>query len=563
MKPWLFVLALALLPGCDVATVALVMSGNDDSSSDDEAPAPLPHPGFQEPVSQVWIANIPDSTIADEEDFNIAAAGGNPLSVDDGGRWTKLGTDLLTTDTFDPAAAAGTFNAILIQTSSKMNFFLDSVEVLDANNLVVEYASGTTYFDQVISQDSILGPPDGISVETTATGSQRSFIFTIYTGPIEQFRINGSGTTEPVPPGDIKALGTFQSLLNVRPGGMAIHTDGLIHLTLTVGDTARLVRYFPDGTKNDEIEIFNDLATVGSHSVALNSTGVIFTAITTTNGAIQLKRYEPNLSNTAVAPFSSGLGGDRVEHNSIAVDSDGKVIIVGALNSLLSGRNHARLKIADTLSGADWQSTASIDSSSATYWNAVTTVGTDIFMTGDISSGLLGGTNQIYTSQFDASGVPTADNAYPAGESLPDVGRGIAVDATGNVYVCGSAQTATGGRNGILIRYRPGILPVLDVPYAGLSNQDDEFMDVVVDQATGAIYVVGYVTVAGQGENMVIKKYEYANNEFNGVWERTYHGGFGNDRAISVAISGNDLVVAGYETDQNLVTKLSLRIYEK
>jgi hypothetical protein len=47
------------------------------------------------------------------------------------------------------------------------------------------------------------------------------------------------------------------------------------------------------------------------------------------------------------------------------------------------------------------------------------------------------------------------------------------------------------------------------------------------------------------------------------IWTRTHHGGFGNDRAISVAIHGDQVVVAGFETVSGGKTKLALRTYAK
>ena len=576
MKAWLFAILLLLLPGCDVATVAILMSGQDSSSDDSGGTTGPPVFGA---VSRIWLANIPDSLTAAQQQSIIAGNNGVPTDP-----WKLLASDVLTTTAvFDPDESSpevGNYNAILIQTSADMAFNLDSIEILDPNDEVIEYASGTTYFDLVNSQTEILGPPDGIPAVTAATSTRLAFIFTVYSQFIDRFRINANGTTQPVASGDIKAIGDYPNVLATRAGGLAIDAGtGYIHATISVGDTARLVRFDqtaarlpnnPPGVVND-VEISNDLATVGSHSVALNASGVVFTSASVGSGVIQVRRFEiSNLVAGGVAGFTSTFGSDRVEHNSIAVDGSGNVIVVGGFNSLLSGRNHWRVKIPDTVTGTPiWQSSTSLDASSTTYWHAVTTFGNDVYATGDLLSGLLGGTNQVYTSRFQPAAPRNsdADNAFPPGETGADVGHGIAIDAQGNIYVCGSAQTAAEAMNGILIRYQPGIMGGIKTDYAGVPGAalNDEFLDVAVDDATGAIYVVGYETTAGaQGENMIVRKYVAVNNSaLNFVWEKKHHGGFGNDRAVSCAIFGNSLVVAGTEAANGGLTRFVLRIYEK
>jgi outer membrane protein assembly factor BamB len=144
------------------------------------------------------------------------------------------------------------------------------------------------------------------------------------------------------------------------------------------------------------------------------------------------------------------------------------------------------------------------------------------------------------------------------------LGQAIALDGSGNIYVGGFAGTDTNGRDGLLLRYTDTGAFSNAALFTGPAGGDDEILDIAVD-SDGFIYAVGYETVTSQGENMWIRKYEYDtnNNEFNTIWTRTHDGGFGNDRAISVAISGSNLVVAGYETNSGGQTKLVLRVYAK
>jgi hypothetical protein len=553
---WSVLIGLLSLIGCDAGTAAVLLLQSRDKKSDSGPPPP---PGFLTPVFKAWIANLPDTAAADAEQAALVAADGNPsTSV-----WTELGV-FTVTEIFDPDDALPPWNTILIQVSSTQNYDLDCVEILDDQNRVLGYASGPTWSDLVDFPDEILGPPDGKSATTTAAGTTRAFIFTRYTAAIDRFRINGHPPAAPAP-GDVEAVGGFTSASDEKPGGLAIDANGLIHLTLSVGDTGRLVRYDLNGVYQDGIEITNDLATAGSPSVALNSTGIIFTSCSVGSGIIQVRRFESNLSPGAIAGFTSTLGGDRVEHNSIAVDGSGFIVVVGGMSSLTSGRNHWRIKLPDTVSGTPvWQDSTSLDLSNTTYWHAVTTGANDnIFTAGDLSSGLLG-TDQVYAAQFNSAGAGQWADEWDDGQAPADLGQAIALDGSGNIYVGGFAGTDTNGRDGLLLRYTDTGAFSNAALFTGPAGGDDEILDIAVD-SDGFIYAVGYETVTSQGENMWIRKYEYDtnNNEFNTIWTRTHDGGFGNDRAISVAISGSNLVVAGYETNSGGQTKLVLRVYAK
>lgn len=562
MSRWILLLALGLLPGCDVATAALVFSAQDKKSSDDGPLAPVPQPKAE---FKVWIAQIADAPAADQAQLDLIATNGNP----DSSFWTELGV-FTATKIFDPDnSQLPPFNTILIQASSTMNYELDCVEILDGQNTVLEYASGTTWSNLVDFPDEILGPPDGIVAVTNAVGAERAFLFTMYTGPIDRFRINGHEPLAAVP-GDIAAVGGYQSFLNERPGGMVIDADGLVHLTLSVGDSGRLARYDLTGaiqTPMDSVEISTDLATAGTHSVALNSAGVIFTSCSIGAGSVQVRRFESDLSPGNLAGFSSGLNSDRVEHNSIAVDGSGNIVVVGGMSSLFSGRNHWRIKLPDTVTGTPiWQSSTSLDNASDTYWHAVTTGANDeLFMTGDRFDGtLLGGTNQIYSTRLNSGGGAVWSNEFFEGDPSNDVGHAIEIDSAGNIYVAGAIGLPS-ARNGILIRYASAGVFSTQQTFAGLSGGNDEILDIAVDPADGSIFAVGYETVTGQGENIWVRKYVY-NSNFNTlepIWSRTHHGGFGNDRALSVAVYGNNVVVAGFETNASAQTKLVLRVYEK
>ena len=570
MKRWLFAVALCLLPGCDVATVALIMGSSDSGSSSDDAPLPAPDPGFVD--YRVWTAHI-DPVGALAEENRLISKNGDPSNS----TWTETlpGSDK---SVFNPDAVATDINAILIQVSSKQNYALDSVEVLDAlQDSVLEVApSGSTWASLVSSEDNITGPPDGVVAVTGATApTVYAFIFTIFNGAagIPRFRINGHGDNLPANPGEVVALGGgTESFFNERPGGMAIDPgSGLIHVTLSIieDDKCRLTRYSIAGVKQDDEDVSLDIATAGSHSVALNAAGVVFTACSVGSGLVQVRSFAKlDLTPINTVGFTSGFNNDRVEHNSIAVDNAGFVIVVGGMNTLNSGRNHWRIKLPDTLTDPPvWQNSSPLDSTTTTtYWHAVATdANNNLFMAGDLNSGLLG-TIQIYTARFNSAGSPQWDESFDEGGAPSDLAHAIALDNSGSlVYVGGTAGTTANAKDGALVRYTSSGSLTSQNCIVLSGPGDDEILDIAVDPQDGSVYVVGYETVTGQGENMVIRKYVWNPNfdQFVPVWGRTVDGGFGNDRAVSCALYQDKLVVAGYQTNSTGQTKFALRIYAK
>jgi hypothetical protein len=358
------------------------------------------------------------------------------------------------------------------------------------------------------------------------------------------------------------AVGGFTSKFNERPGGVAVDKDGVVYLTLTVDKSIRLVLYGLDGGMIDDTVVTGGVtATAGSHSVALDKDGWIFTAATEADGEVIVRRHDPaDLSEDWTVDFGSGLGGDRVEANGLAVDGEGNVVVAGGMNTSTGGINHWLAKVSGDAGVVLWDNRSQFDKSVATYWRGVAVEGNgvQIYATGDLASEVLN-LIQAQTAQFSSAGAAQWDDQFGGEDALADAGNAVALDSAGGLVVAGFTGSAAEGRNAALLRYgSSGVLSGV-ATYNGLANGNDEILDIAVD-ADGSIYAVGYETVAGQGENWWIRKYD-AN--LVPIWTRTHHGGVGNDRAISVAIQEDQVVVAGLQTVTGGQTKFVLRVYAK
>jgi hypothetical protein len=144
---------------------------------------------------------------------------------------------------------------------------------------------------------------------------------------------------------------------------------------------------------------------------------------------------------------------------------------------------------------------------------------------------------------------PSCNQVYEVGwggSPGNDIGRGVAVDASDNVYVTGSTSQYGNGQGFItsdifLLKYGPSGEPQWSRTWGGLQN--DYGTGVTVD-SIGNIYVVGSTESYGGGQSdFVLLKYDpYGNLIFQKVW-----GGPQNDYGTGVAVdSGGDAYMTGY-----------------
>jgi len=551
---WLLLPILILVVGCDAAAIVYFSGKKGGGGGDSGA---LAASGSAAPVFEVWVASIPTVAAGDGEGAALEAANGNPSSP----TWTRVGNASVTTE-FGPLANPSSYNAILVQASSDQNYLLDSIEILGSQDQVQEYASGKTWSSRVDFPDRMLGAPDGSPAVTNAAGDSRAFIFTRYSGPIQRFRINGQGVGRPPAPGDTLGSGSISSPGDESPGGAAANPGGgLINVPINLGGSIFLARFDSNGGPVDEVQVASGVtASEGSESVAVGPDGNLYVASTVADGQVQVRQFGPTLNAGWSVTFSSGMGGDRVDSNGIAIDGDGYIVVSGGRNGLLNGVTHwmARLSASGSVL---WEQNPNDDPSGPTYWRGVTTgPGGQIFSAGDLNPSLLGGgPNEVRTARFSAGGVAQWSQEYAEPGSSSNLGRAVALEPSGSVIVGGYLGTSNQGRNGVLLRYSSSGTVSSVLVHDGPASGDDEILDVEAD-SDGSVFAAGYETVAGQGENLWVRK--YAPNGTT-AWTRTYDGGYGNDRAVSLTLTGSRVVVAGYRTNSSGQKKFMLRVYAK
>lgn len=177
-----------------------------------------------------------------------------------------------------------------------------------------------------------------------------------------------------------------------------------------------------------------------------------------------------------------------------------------------------------------------------------------------------GGVEGIYV-KFSKAGLREYATYY--GGAGSDQIFGCAVDASGNVYVCGITSSSTGmstvgahdethtvsTMDGFLSKFDATGARLWGTYYGGGGNDQMNFCD--IDNSTGDIYVVGntnstnfissvggFQTAIGGGDDAFLVGF---NSSGARIWG-TYYGAAGSDKAYGVSAEDGTIYIAGYTT---------------
>jgi uncharacterized delta-60 repeat protein len=165
----------------------------------------------------------------------------------------------------------------------------------------------------------------------------------------------------------------------------------------------------------------------------------------------------------------------------------------------------------------------------------------NVYITGSTDS-FTNGTTQIFLLKYTSYGQLQFAETW--GGTQNDYGNGIAVDVFGNIYVIGTTNSiGAGGSDFVLLKYSPSGNLLFEKTWGG--TQNDFGTGIAVDTG-GYVYVTGYTYSFGPTPGIsavVLLKYDpFGNQLFQKTW-----GGTMNDfaTAIAVDIDGN-VYVTGY-----------------
>lgn len=196
------------------------------------------------------------------------------------------------------------------------------------------------------------------------------------------------------------------------------------------------------------------------------------------------------------------------------------------------------------------QSTGSLTATSIA--TAVTTssvdVVTDIATDGSGNVIVIGSTtasgqaNNMYVQKLAASNLLSSwTYTYNGASNLDDIAKGVATDASSNVYIAGYSTSSTTGKNITLIKLNSS--GVNQWTQTTSFSGDDEAVDLVVD-ASSNLYLSGYKYDSSTGsKNYYTAKY---NSSGTKIWEVEADGHYYNDYGTNLALDSlNNVIVTG------------------
>jgi len=192
--------------------------------------------------------------------------------------------------------------------------------------------------------------------------------------------------------------------------------------------------------------------------------------------------------------------------------------------------------------------TRSVDGSGAGYdfaRGAVVDSAGNLYVVGQIFTSSVE-KGDIWVRKYNSSGAKLWTRTVNGPGDSYDSAYAAAVDSADNVYVVGHVWSSTGGNDIWVRKYSSSGAKRWTRTVNGPGNNFDRAQGVAVDSADN-IYVVGYVLVSGEGNNIWIRKYKPTGKK---LWTRIVDGSVsGWDEAHAVVVdSSNNIFVAGSMT---------------
>ena len=267
----------------------------------------------------------------------------------------------------------------------------------------------------------------------------------------------------------------------------------------------------------------------GQANATTATAAYVFIAKYNSAGTIQWQR---SLDNAGTSDYGYG----------IAVDGSGNVYVTGQANASTSTAAYVFIAKYDTTGVIQWQ--VVLDNSGVTdagYGIAVDGSG-NVYVTGSANTGTAG---YIFIAKYDTTGViqwqRTLDTAL-----IADIGYGIAVDGSGNVYVTGQANGSVATTSYVYIaKYNTsGVIQwQRSLDTASLS---DTGYGIAVD-GSGNVYVTGQANGSSSVSYCFIAKYDTTGAI---QWQRSLDTAsvYDTGRGIAVDGSGNVYVTGQANT---------------
>lgn len=242
-------------------------------------------------------------------------------------------------------------------------------------------------------------------------------------------------------------------------------------------------------------------------------------------------------SSTGTTRWTSiynGSGNSIDLASAIAVDGSGNVYVTGSSVGVGTYEDYATVKY-NSLGAQQWA--ARYDGASFDY-DAASTVAVDgsgnVYVAG-VSYGTITD-EDVVTLKYNASGAQQWEVYYNGLGNSSDDASGVALDASGNIYLTGTSYDLVSQSDYATVKYDPAGNQLWVVRYNGSGDAEDFASSIVVD-ASGNVYVTGTSYGFTSGYDITTVKYSSAGNQ---LWVARYTtSGIATDEAFAITLDGS------------------------
>ncbi len=233
----------------------------------------------------------------------------------------------------------------------------------------------------------------------------------------------------------------------------------------------------------------------------------------------------------------------------VTVDNSGYSYVTGFCDEGTNGRDIVVIKYdenGDTLWARSYNGTANSDD--AGFGICVDASGS-VYVVGSAMN--TGKYYDLTLLKYSSTGELIWVQSYSGTENYTeDKGLGIAVDSDGNIYVTGYCTNSDLKTDIVTQKYDSDGNRVWSALEDGSDDMDSQGLGIAVDN-TGNVCVTGYISTENSGLDIITVKYDSSGSQ---LWIAAFNGtGNGEDKAFGIASDGDDNVyITGYTTNDNI-----------